>query len=106
MAFSLALSRRNRADSQSPCRHAVRRAAQVLLIAGALVGAGGPALAATHSVPAPHPAQAQTQAQAPAQAKPADQAQLTDVVTPALPGGICQVPGIGDIGGLVGLCSS
>src|ERR1700683_2344729 len=114
MAFSLALSRRNRADSQSPCRHAVRRAAQVLLIAGALVGAGGPALAATHSVPAPHPAQAQTQAQAPgqaqaqapAQAQPKAQATLTDVVTPALPGGVCQVPGIGDIGGLVGLCSS
>ena len=41
MAFSLALSRRHRADSQSPCRHAVRRAAQVLLIAGALLGAGG-----------------------------------------------------------------
>jgi hypothetical protein len=110
MAFSLALSRRNSADSQSPCRHAVRRVAQVLLIAGALLGAGGPALAATHSVPAPHPAQAQTQAQAPgqaqAQAQPKAQATLTDVVTPALPGGVCQVPGIGDIGGLVGLCSS
>src|ERR1700689_4387305 len=108
MAFSLALSRRNSADSQSPCRHAVRRVAQVLLIAGALLGAGGPALAATHSVPAPHPAQAQTQAQAPgqAQAKPTAQATLTAVVTPALPGGVCQVPGIGDIGGLVGLCSA
>src|ERR1700689_552749 len=108
MAFSLALSRRNSADSQSPCRHAVRRVAQVLLIAGALLGAGGPALAATHSVPAPHPAQApgQAQAQAQAQAQPKAQATLTDVVTPALPGGASQVPGIGDIGGLVGLCSS
>src|SRR6204780_1289953 len=108
MAFSLALSRRNSADSQSPCRHAVRRVAQVLLIAGALLGAGGPALAATHSVPAPHPAQApgQAQAQAQAQAQPKAQATLTAVVTPALPGGVCQVPGIGDIGGLVGLCSS
>ena len=28
------------------------------------------------------------------------------MVTPALPGGVCQVPGIGDIGGLVGLCSA
>ena len=27
-------------------------------------------------------------------------------LTPAVPGGVCQVPGIGDIGGLVGLCSS
>src|SRR6202050_2886864 len=114
MAFSLALSRRNRADSQSPCRHAVRRAAQVLLIAGALVGAGGPALAATHSVPAPHPAKAKTKAQAPGQAQAQAQAptaaqarvHLAALGPPAAPGGVCQVPGIGDIGGLVGLCSS
>jgi hypothetical protein len=122
MAFSLALSRRHRVDSPSPCRHAISRAAQVMLIAGALLGAGGPALAATHSAPAPSQSQAQAQAQAKAesqapaevQAKAQSQAQaqaqaqrttLTAFVAPALPGGICQVPGIGDIGGLVGLCS-
>jgi hypothetical protein len=31
---------------------------------------------------------------------------LTAQVTPAAPGCVCQVPGNGDIGGLVGLCSS
>jgi len=31
---------------------------------------------------------------------------LTAAVTPAVTGGVCQVPGIGDIGGLVGLCSA
>ena len=31
---------------------------------------------------------------------------LTAQVTPPAPGCVCQVPGIGDIGGLVGLCSS
>ena len=102
MAFSLALSRRHRADSQSSFRHAMTRAAQVLLIAGALLGAGGPALAATHSAPAPSQSQAQTQAQPETQTR---QTTLTAFVAPALPGGVCQVPGIGDIGGLVGLCS-
>ncbi len=127
MAFSLALSRRHRVDSPSPCRHAISRAAQVMLIAGALLGAGGPALAATHSAPAPSQSQAQAQAQAQAQGRvpstgrgpgkgpatatgtgtgtKAQQTTLTAFVAPALPGGICQVPGIGDIGGLVGLCS-
>src|SRR6185369_9923633 len=36
-------------------------------------------------------------------------ATLTASLTPAAPaqpGGVCQVPGIGDIGGLVGLCNS
>ena len=32
--------------------------------------------------------------------------QLTAVLVPSVPGGVCQVPGIGDIGGLVGLCSA
>jgi TrbL/VirB6 plasmid conjugal transfer protein len=60
----------------------------VLLIAGAVLGFGGPALAATHpGTQTPH------------------QITLTAQVTPAAPGGVCQVPGIGDIGGLVGLCA-
>jgi hypothetical protein len=33
-------------------------------------------------------------------------ATLDAQVTPALPGGICQVPGIGDIGSLTGLCAA
>jgi TrbL/VirB6 plasmid conjugal transfer protein len=37
---------------------------------------------------------------------PPERTQLTAAVTPAAPGGVCQVPGIGDIGGLVGLCSA
>jgi hypothetical protein len=59
-------------------------------MAGALLAIGTPALAATH--PASHRVTAQ--------------AHLTAMVTPAVPGGVCQVPGIGDIGGLVGLCSA
>ena len=31
---------------------------------------------------------------------------LAAVLVPSVPGGVCQVPGIGDIGGLVGLCSA
>ncbi len=69
-------------------RRAARWAIQVLLIAGALLGIGTPALAATHpGAGSPH------------------QVILTAEITPAAPGGICQVPGIGDIGGLVGLCA-
>jgi TrbL/VirB6 plasmid conjugal transfer protein len=68
---------------------AARWAIPVLLIAGALLAIGTPALAATHSG-----------TQSPRQVT------LTSEVTPAAPGGLCQVPGIGDIGGLVGLCAS
>ena len=32
--------------------------------------------------------------------------ELASVLVPSVPGGVCQVPGIGDIGGLVGLCSA
>jgi hypothetical protein len=83
---------RDRAGSRTRGRRAVRWAIQVLLIAGALLAIGGPALAATH----------------PGGGSPR-QAVLTAQVTPAAPtapGGVCQVPGIGDIGGLVGLCAS
>ena len=70
-------------------RRAARWAIQVLLIAGALLAIGTPALAATHpGTQSPH------------------QVTLTAEVTPDAPGGVCQVPGIGDIGGLVGLCAS
>ena len=79
------------APSQHRGRRAARWAIQVLLIAGALLGIGTPALAAAHpGAPGPH------------------QVTLTAQLTPAAPGapgGVCQVPGIGDIGGLVGLCA-
>ena len=95
MLVPLAPSQR-RADDPAASRPHRRRAARwatgVLLIAGALLAIGTPALAATHPQPT------QTQATHPAQ--------LTSMLAPSAPGGICQVPGIGDIGGLVGLCSA
>jgi TrbL/VirB6 plasmid conjugal transfer protein len=86
---------RDRAGSRTRGPRRVPRAARwaigVLLFAGALLAIGGPALAATNpGTQSPH------------------QVTLTAQVTPAVPGapgGVCQVPGIGDIGGLVGLCA-
>ena len=78
-------------------RRAARWAIQVLLIAGALLAIGSPALAAAS--PAAHPGPTQA-------AHTAQTARLAAVVMPAAPGGVCQVPGIGDIGGLVGLCAA
>src|SRR5580704_4139878 len=90
MSVPLAPSQR-RVHDRARGRRAARWAIQVLLIAGALLGIGTPALAATHpGAPSPH------------------QVTLTAQLTPAAPtapGGVCQVPGIGDIGGLVGLCA-
>src|ERR1700683_3758614 len=79
---------RARADSPGRGRHALRWAVRVLLL-----GVGLLALATSAARAAPHPAAA---------------ARLTSSVPPARaqePGGVCQVPGMGDIGGLVGLCS-
>src|SRR5271166_237367 len=90
MLVPLAPSQR-RAHRPVHGRRAVRWAIQVVLIAGVLLGIGAPALAATHpGASSPH------------------QVTLTAKVMPAVPGapgGVCQVPGIGDIGGLVGLCA-
>jgi hypothetical protein len=86
-------------------RRAGRWAIRVLLIAGALLAVASPALAATHAASAasgPHVSRATASRTATAAATPV---RLTAKVTPAAPGGVCQVPGIGDIGGLVGLCS-
>ena len=116
---------RDRADSTGRDRHVVRWAVRVLLLVVALLAMATPALAATNATnaanaaPAAHtasPARGTSAAKtAPAaqttpvsQAAPATPARLTSMVTPDLtqePGGVCQVPGIGDIGGLVGLCS-
>src|SRR5215469_11818450 len=95
MLVPLAPSQRRaeaRARSRTCGRRAARWAIGALLIAGALLGIGTPALAAAHP-----------------RAERAHQVILTAQVTPAAPGapgGVCQVPGIGDIGGLVGLCAS
>ncbi len=82
---------RQRDAARTRGRRAARWVVRVLLIAGVLLAVGSPALAATHPEVRPHEI---------------TQATLTSMVTPALPGGVCQVPGIGDIGGLVGLCSA
>ena len=113
------------AASRPGGRRAARWAAGVLLIAGALLAIASPALAATHPAARPdQTAQArrerrrprprrQRTAQKTQAAQPGDSyaqapraAQLTAVLVPSVPGGVCQVPGIGDIGGLVGLCSA
>ena len=91
LAPSQRRARAGRVHDRARGRRAVRWAIQVLLIAGALLGIATPALAATHpATNTPH------------------QVVLTAHLTPAAPtapGGVCQVPGIGDIGGLVGLCA-
>jgi TrbL/VirB6 plasmid conjugal transfer protein len=86
----------DRARGPARVHRAARWAIGVLLTAGALLGIATPALAATH--PGTHPA-----------AQSTHQVTLTAQLTPAAPtapGGVCQVPGIGDIGGLVGLCAA
>jgi len=75
-----------------------------LVIAGAMLGIGAPALAATPApkAAAPHAHRVSLITHS---AATVTSATLTDKVTPGRPDGVCQVPGIGDIGGLVGLCS-
>jgi hypothetical protein len=78
------------------------RIVRVFLIMGVLLvgllAVGGTAHAATGGG---HPAVVKKHA-----VTQVTQATLTDKVTPALPGGVCQVPGIGDIGSLINLCSA
>ena len=111
MATSLSPLRpraRDRADSGSDGPRVMRWVVRVLLLAAAsaavLLGISTPALAATSATHGAH------SAASPARAQTAvSHVTLTAVITPALtqePGGVCQVPGIGDIGGLVGLCSA
>ena len=90
-------------------RRLARWAGRVLLITGALLAVASPALAATHAASAASVAQRTAppaSTASPATTGSPAPAHLTAEVTPAAPGGVCQVPGIGDIGGLVGLCSS
>ncbi len=89
-----------------PLGRAVRWALRVLVIAAALFGTASPALAAVHSVGgSATPARTAHAAHATSATSPTGTAVLTANLTPVLPSGICQVPGIGDIGGLIGLCA-
>jgi TrbL/VirB6 plasmid conjugal transfer protein len=90
----------DRADSRLRGR-VVRWALRVALIAAALLGTASPALAAVHSAGGSTPARTAHAVHT----VPATPATLTANLTPAVPAGICQVPGIGDIGGLIGLCA-
>ncbi|MGD0066589.1 MAG: type IV secretion system protein [Streptosporangiaceae bacterium] len=115
MAISLAPlqpRKRDRAESRSGRRRTVRWLVHVFLLAAALLAFATPALAATQTTHATQTTQG-TQATNTTQTQTAQKTAsastpvtLTAAVTPALPGGVCQVPGIGDIGGLVGLCAS
>ena len=92
------------AISPAPGRHLTRWVLRVLLLAAAMLAVATPAFAAGHA--ANHDRSAHNYRTDRVAAAPAT---LTASLTPAAPlspGGVCQVPGIGDIGGLVGLCNS
>ena len=106
---------RDRADSSSPRRRVSRWFIRVLLLAVAGLAISTPALAATTATgtaattathAAHEPAAASAARTASVGRAAASPARLTVNLTPAAPGGVCQVPGIGDIGGLLNLCSA
>jgi TrbL/VirB6 plasmid conjugal transfer protein len=95
----------------------VRRAALLLGVIAAVVGLPGTAQAAVHpaSPAAPvtvaaralvTPASAATAGTPALVSRPAGPGSVTGLAGPAAPGGVCQVPGIGDIGGLLGFCAA
>jgi TrbL/VirB6 plasmid conjugal transfer protein len=95
-----------------PQPHGRRNPVKVLVLAGAILAIvlGGLFLARPASAATTAPAQPVAHAQQAARAQKAAPAQqaapaATSAAT-ALDGGVCSVPGIGDIGGLLGLCSS
>ena len=91
------------AISPAPGRRLTRWVLRVLLLAAAMLAVATPALAAGHA--ANHDRSAHNYRTDQVAAAPVT---LTAHLTPAAPqqpGGVCQVPGIGDIGGLVGLCN-
>ena len=100
---------RDHADAPPPGRRISRWVIKVLLLAVALLTISTPALAATHATHAAHESTAASTARSAPAVRAADSpVTLTANLTPAAPqqpGGVCQVPGIGDIGGLVGLCT-
>ena len=100
---------RPRRRSRRHGRRISRWVIRVLLLAVALLTISTPALAATHATHAAHESTAASTARSAPAVRAADSpVTLTANLTPAAPqqpGGVCQVPGIGDIGGLVGLCT-
>ncbi len=93
----------DRADSPSSGRRISRWVLRVLLLTVAMLAVATPAFAAGnagHQARSDHNYRTGRVAATPATLT----ASLTPAA-PAQPGGVCQVPGIGDIGGLVGLCN-
>jgi TrbL/VirB6 plasmid conjugal transfer protein len=86
--------------SAAPGHRVTRWVLRVLLLTVAMLAVATPAFAAGHA--ANHARSAVNYRTDQVAATPAT---LTANLTPAAPGGVCQVPGIGDIGGLVGLCN-
>jgi hypothetical protein len=95
----------------------VRRAVLLLGVIAAVVGLPGTALAAVHPASPAAPVTVASRALVtPASAvaagtpalvsQPDRPAGVTGRAGPGAPGGVCQVPGIGDIGGLLGFCAA
>ena len=95
----------------------VRRAVLLLGVIAAVVGLPGTALAAVHPASPAAPVTVASRALVtPASAvaagtpalvsQPDGPAGVTGRAGPGAPGGVCQVPGIGDIGGLLGFCAA
>ena len=91
----------DRPDTPSSGRRISRWVLRVLLLTVAMLAVATPAFAAGHAA---HDTRSALNYRTDRVA--ATPATLTANLTPAAPGGVCQVPGIGDIGGLVGLCNS
>ncbi len=87
----------------------VRRALVLLGVIAAVAGLPGPAMAAVAQA-TPAPAAAAAVVAGPAHllvaTRVAHSAGPAATSRPALPGGVCQVPGVGDIGGLLGFCAA
>jgi TrbL/VirB6 plasmid conjugal transfer protein len=84
---------------------------RVLVIAGVALGAlftvGAPAFASTSSTSSHASVTVAAAAVSPVtRGTLDDQITLDDRVAPDLPSGVCQVPGIGDIGGVLGFCNA
>ena len=90
----------DRPDTPPSGRRISRWVLRVLLLTVAMLAVATPAFAAGHAA---HDTRSALNYRTDRVA--ATPATLTANLTPAAPGGVCQVPGIGDIGGLVGLCN-
>jgi hypothetical protein len=86
----------------------LRRAVLLLGVIAAVAGLPGPAMAAVAQV-TPAPPAATAVITGPAHELMASTARTVGPAVashPAAPGGVCQVPGVGDIGGLLGFCAA